>query len=778
MSLSCSPPPSSHDPNDAAGPVGYGPQGFITDSSVLPYRIDFENAPTATAPAQSVVVTDPLDPNIDWSTLQFTEVGFGSNMIAIPAGSQHFQTTVSMTYGGLTFDVLIELGLNLSTGVITATFQSIDPIDNLPPSLLIGFLPPEDGTGRGLGYFSYTAMPNAGLPTGTEIHNVATVRFDVNPPITTDQVNENDPSQGVDPSKQDLNTVDSVAPTSSVSTLPAFSPASVAVNWSGQDDPGGSGIDSYDIYVSDDGGEFSLWQYDTSATSATFTGVDGHTYGFYSAAFDNAGNAQPIPMDVQATTTVDAAPPTSSVSTLPEFSTATFHVEWSGSDGSGSGLTSYSVYVSDNGGDFTPWLIGTSQTSAAYTGVNGHTYGFYSIAIDAVGNQEQAPSTPQASTKVDTVAPTSTVSPLPTATASTSFLVAWSGSDDTGGSGIASYQVYDSDNGGPFVLFQNATTQTSATFTGQIGHTYGFYSVATDNVGNVQAIPTAAQATTFVAYALSGSPSTIVVNNGRSFSGVVGGFIDPNGAHSPSDYSATIDWGDGSGVDTHATIQAGGAANAFNVLGTHTYAAPGVFAVTIVVTSSTAPGATINSSANVLATVQGVQIDDGSAQRSMIRSLTVTFSGVVTLNGSQSFSLTNNTTHTTENLVVSSRVVNRNTVATLDFTGADIIATSLADGRYTLTVVGSQIIGPGGLKLDGASTGAAGSDRLDQFFRLFGDANGDGKVDNSDLIIFQSTNGKHIGDSGYLSYMDFNDDGVIDLTTDYAQFRRRFGHSI
>ena len=35
---------------------------------------------------------------------------------------------------------------------------------------------------------------------------------------------------------------------------------------------------------------------------------------------------------------------------------------------------------------------------------------------------------------------------------STSFLVSWSGSDDPGGSGIASFDIFVSDNGGPFVL--------------------------------------------------------------------------------------------------------------------------------------------------------------------------------------------------------------------------------------------------------------------------------------------------------------------------------------
>ena len=84
---------------------------------------------------------------------------------------------------------------------------------------------------------------------------------------------------------------------------------------------------------------------------------------------------------------------------------------------------------------------------------------------------------------------------LPQRQTSTSFTVSWSGEDDAGGSGIAAYDVYVSDNSGVFTLWQSDTSQISATFTGQIGHTYGFYSIATDNVGNVQAIPAAAQAT-------------------------------------------------------------------------------------------------------------------------------------------------------------------------------------------------------------------------------------------------------------------------------------------
>jgi uncharacterized repeat protein (TIGR03803 family) len=94
------------------------------------------------------------------------------------------------------------------------------------------------------------------------------------------------------------------------------------------------------------------------------------------------------------------------------------------------------------------------------------------------------------------VTPGSSVAPLP-ALSSLTFAVHWSGSDGTG-PGIASYDIYVSDNGGPWQLWQSQTSQLSANFTGQPGHSYGFYSVATDQTGNVQATPSAAQATTSI----------------------------------------------------------------------------------------------------------------------------------------------------------------------------------------------------------------------------------------------------------------------------------------
>ena len=53
---------------------------------------------------------------------------------------------------------------------------------------------------------------------------------------------------------------------------------------------------------------------------------------------------------------------------------------------------------------FTPWLTNTTTTQATYTGVGGHTYGFYSISRDLVGNVEPAKSTAETTTLVNAAA--------------------------------------------------------------------------------------------------------------------------------------------------------------------------------------------------------------------------------------------------------------------------------------------------------------------------------------------------------------------------------------
>lgn len=246
-------------------------------------------------------------------------------------------------------------------------------------------------------------------------------------------------------------------PTSTVASLPAFEKSTFTLSWSGAAGFGASSIAGYDIYVSDDNAAPTLFLHDTTQTSASFTGQDGHTYSFYSVATDNLGHQQPVPAAGQAGTQIDGAAPTGSVDPLSAISPATFTISWSGSD-VGSGIAGYDVFVSDNGGAFTPLLTGTTQTSTSFTGQDGHVYGFYSVAVDAVGNRQSAPAAAQASTQV-VVAPS-----VPTAVDDTFVLSGSTGASS--GSGATSVLYNDtSADGRPQDL---QATLVSTTFHGSL----------------------------------------------------------------------------------------------------------------------------------------------------------------------------------------------------------------------------------------------------------------------------------------------------------------------
>jgi acetyl esterase/lipase len=164
--------------------------------------------------------------------------------------------------------------------------------------------------------------------------------------------------------------------------------------------------------------------------------------------------------------------------------------------------------------------------------------------------------------------------------------------------------------------------------------------------------------------------------------------------------------------------------------------------------------------------VASVRVNDGSAQRSMVTSLTVTFSTVVTLDPG-TFALVRQD-GTLVGLNVTPSVFDGRTVAVLTFIGDDVVAGSLADGSYTL-------ITHAGLIHDDFGRGLAEGDRTDAFFRLFGDSNGDGHVDVHDLLRFAGSFGKRTGDPGFLAYFDYNGDGRVDFG-DLLQLLLRVGH--
>ncbi len=281
----------SGDPNDKSGPQGVGAGQWLSSSSPIPYAIFYTNEAGASAPAQKVTVTDVLDGSVfDLNTVSLGPIGVPGMVVtpsSVPLASNPFNTTVDLR-PSQNLLLKITVSLNSSTGTVVWTLQSLDPNTGQPPTNpLVGFLAP-----GAEGSVVLNANAKSGLPTGSTLKNQATIVFDVNAPIATQQWS---------------NTLDGTAPTSSVGTLPVTENATTFnVSWSGTDV--GAGIQDYTIYVADNGGPFAAWLNSTIQTSAVYSGVAGHTYSFYSTAHDLVGNAEKLKTAAQATTTLMALP--------------------------------------------------------------------------------------------------------------------------------------------------------------------------------------------------------------------------------------------------------------------------------------------------------------------------------------------------------------------------------------------------------------------------------------------------------------------------------------
>lgn len=169
--------------------------------------------------------------------------------------------------------------------------------------------------------------------------------------------------------------------------------------------------------------------------------------------------------------------------------------------------------------------------------------------------------------------------------------------------------------------------------------------------------------------------------------------------------------------------------------------------------------------------LESVLINDGSAQRSMVNSITVTFGGPVYVEPGAIELRRQNGTLVDFRLEVS--VVGGRTVAVLTFAGRDFVGGSLADGSYVLTIRAGRVHDRWGRELDGDGDNAAGGNSTDAFFRLFGDTDGDGDADAVDRAVFRAAFEKKHGGGDYLWYLDFDGDGDVD-GRDNGQFNRRF----
>lgn len=298
-------PQNAIDPNEKLSPDGFGEQRFVSNLEEIPYTINFENLPTATAYAQKIKITDQLDSNLDWRTFRLKEIGFKQYSIQVPENRAFYQERMQLgeDLGNLLAD--ISAGIDISNGTVTWTLTAIDSATGEQPNgVNQGLLPPNNDDRDGEGYVVFTIRPKSSSPTGTVITNKATITFDTEAPIITNVVS---------------NTLDSDAPTSSVNPLSSTQDTSdIELSWSGQDLPDGSGLKSFDVYVSEDGEPFELFKQRVTDTSGIFKGKYGKTYRFYSVARDNTGNLEAKPETPDAEVIIRGGDTEGDVSPRPE----------------------------------------------------------------------------------------------------------------------------------------------------------------------------------------------------------------------------------------------------------------------------------------------------------------------------------------------------------------------------------------------------------------------------------------------------------------------------
>ena len=172
-------------------------------------------------------------------------------------------------------------------------------------------------------------------------------------------------------------------------------------------------------------------------------------------------------------------------------------------------------------------------------------------------------------------------------------------------------------------------------------------------------------------------------------------------------------------------------------------------------------------------------VGDGSAQRSSVAQVKLTFDGAIDISPG-AFSVIQRGTNNP--VALASPVLTQNagqTVVTLSFQGAMTRnAGALLDGFYQLTVDGTKISRAGAtldVNLDGTGGDSylLGDQEADKFFAYYGDIDGDGQVGIAEFGQFRAAFGTTVGQAAYNALFDYDGGGVG--IGDFGQFRSRFG---
>ncbi|MBW6535666.1 MAG: HYR domain-containing protein, partial [Mariniphaga sp.] len=217
------------------------------------------------------------DSNFDPATFRLNGFGFRNFVFDVPGGLTNYTARVN-TAAEIGVDVNVTFGLDVTSNELFWAIQSVDPATGLPPmDAMAGFLPVNDSTAVGEGFVSYSIKAAPETVTGDEIRASANIFFDTNAPIPTNEV---------------VNTIDAFAPTpQELTDISIQYDSHISFTVFGQDDPGGSGMKDFEVWVSEDGSEFRLVSTDNQVGETfTFQGAPGKNYCLVTVLRDNVNN--------------------------------------------------------------------------------------------------------------------------------------------------------------------------------------------------------------------------------------------------------------------------------------------------------------------------------------------------------------------------------------------------------------------------------------------------------------------------------------------------------
>ena len=297
-------------------------------------------------------------------------------------------------------------------------------------------------------------------------------------------------------------------------------------------------------------------------------------------------------------------------------------------------ITDYSASI--NWGDNTPATAGSiSGSGGSYTVTGGHLYA-------AVGNYTAVVTVTDAAGDIATASDTVTAS-APASTLSVSPVSGTEGATFSGN--VATFTPASGISGHTFVATlgwgDGGVTYGTLTSNGQGGYTIsGTHTYAEETSSNNPETLTVTVLTRRPAWWRREAPSVTIADAALSATGqnvtawihqttgsiAVATFTDANTAAPVSDFTASVNWGDGSGTSP-ATVEPtpGGAQGQFTVLAAHTYASTGNFTIQTSITDVGSSVANPTSTATVATPTTGsVAATAGSLSRAWWRASTPT----------------------------------------------------------------------------------------------------------------------------------------------------------